>query len=183
MCRATPCRTRSSKNGSATTPGWEALGVGSQQVAGERRAGHGRHHEAGEDHAVRDGLPARRQRGRPEEHEGVHGPLEQRLHRPEQRNLLVYGPGILGFSAIASCLLPLSGGPTRVSMLWQTWADVAAWQRAWPLPAGCRCAAAFRHVRLLLCRLPAAVARCTRCRRFEKLAARLAIASHHHAAP
>ena len=41
-----------------SSPEKSALGVGRQQVAGEGRARHGGHHEAGEDHAVRDGLPS-----------------------------------------------------------------------------------------------------------------------------
>ena len=47
------------------------------------------HHEAGKDHAVRQVLALRAERGRPQEDEGVHAALEQALHRSQQRNLLV----------------------------------------------------------------------------------------------
>ena len=61
----------------------------SQQAASKGTTGHGGHHEAGKDHAMRQVLAIRAEGRCPQEDEGVHAALEQGLHGSQQAH-----PGI-----------------------------------------------------------------------------------------
>ena len=66
--------------------GW-CTRVGVEHAAGDCRAHHAGDHEARKDHPVGDILALGAQSRRPEEHERVHGSLEQRLHGTQHRDL------------------------------------------------------------------------------------------------